>query len=72
MISGRSHFLLRDPTHKRMKVEEVKELVASNYKVDIENAELFGEIEEMKEKLNEYKMVHLEDMKYKDAVDQLI
>ena len=55
-----------------MKVEEVKELVASNYKVDIENAELFGEIEEMKKKLNEYKMVHLEDMKYKDAVDQLI
>ena len=55
-----------------MKVEEVKELVASNKKMDIENAELFGEIEEMKEKLNEYKMVHLEDIKYKDAVDQLI
>ena len=55
-----------------MKVEEVKEFVASNNKMDIENAELFGEIEEMKEKLNEYKMVHLEDMKYKDAVDQLI
>ena len=55
-----------------MKVEEVNEFVASNNKMDIENAELFGEIEEMKEKLNEYKMVHLEDMKYKDAVDQLI
>ena len=55
-----------------MKIEEVKDLVSSNNKLDIENVELFDKIDEMKEKLNEYKMIHPEDMKYKDAVDQLI
>ena len=36
------------------------------------NAELYPEIVDLKEKLNEFKMMHVEDMQYKEAVEGLI
>ena len=55
-----------------MKIEEVKEIVASQNTLDIENAELFSQIQDLKKKWNEYRMMHQEDLKYKDAIDKLI
>ena len=72
MVGGRSHFLLKPPSGKRRKEEETKEIFATTDDQDIKNAELYYEVKKLKEKINEYKMIQLEDAKYKGIVQNLI
>ena len=57
---------------EKEKKEESKEILASSDDQDIRNAELRAEVEKLKELINEYKMIHIEDMKYKEIVQGLI
>ena len=71
-MTGRSHYLLRPPTHKRVKLEEYKEIILSNEQLDLEKSELILEIDDLKQKLNEFKMQRLEDTKYREDMEELI
>ena len=51
---------------------ESKVIIAFNNESDIREAELYSEVAQLKEKLTEYKMIHLEDIQYKDIVDKLM
>ena len=63
---------MRDPSKKRRKLEEVKELELSNYDLDIKNATLQQEIDGLKSEVIEYRDRLGENMKYKDIVQNLI
>ena len=69
---GRSHFLLRNPSNKRRKREESKEILAFDHFEKIKEAEYQTEIYSLKEKINEFKMIQLEDSKYREIVENLI
>ena len=72
VVGGRSHFLLKQPNLRKRKYEEIKEIVASSNEDDIREAELISEVQLLKERINEYKMIQLEDSKYKEIVENLI
>ena len=55
-----------------MKVEENKEIVLVHSDLQEENNELVLEIQELKNLVNEYKMLHLEDLEYKEKYNDLI
>ena len=63
---------MRDPSKKRRKLEEVKELELSNYDLDIKYATLQQEIDGLKSEVIEYRDRLGENMKYKDIVQNLI
>ena len=71
-MHGRSHLLLRNSGKKRMKVEENKEIVLVHSDLQEENNELILEIQELKNLVNEYKMLNLEDLEYKEKYNDLI
>ena len=71
-INGRSHFWLRNPRKRSKPIEEEKEVLASNHELDIKNAELNNEINILSEKINEYKILYLENLKYKEKIEDLI
>ena len=72
VVHGKSNLLIGDPRRKRRKEEEFKELEISNYDLDIKNAELADIINELKDKIAEYRDVQRESIKYKEIVDNLI
>ena len=72
VVGGRSHSLLKQPNLKKRKYEKIKEIVASSNEDDIREAELISEVQLLKERINEYKMIQLEDSKYKEIVENLI
>ena len=43
-IPGRSHFILREPSHKRVKFSDLNEIIASREQNDVENSELYNEV----------------------------
>ena len=63
---------MRDPSKKRRKLEEVKELELSNYDLDIKTATLQQEIDGLKSEVIEYSDRLGENIKYKDIVQNLI
>ena len=67
VVKGRLYFLLHQPTHKRIKIDELKEITASFKQSNIENVELYTEIQILKGKLNEFKTINIENMKYREA-----
>ena len=72
VVGERSYFLLKQPNLRKRKYEEIKEIVASSNEDDIREAELISEVQLLKERINEYKMIQLEDSKYKEIVENLI
>ena len=72
VIKGRSYFLLLQPTHKRMKIDEINEIHASLKEYEYNNNQLSDQINNLIEKLNEFKHQHLENLKYKEAEMKLI
>ena len=71
-MNGRSHLLLR-PANKRRKLnEESKEIIAARGDFESENNELYCQIEDLKTKVNEFKMLYLETLKYKEQVEDLM
>ena len=71
-MHGRSHFLLRNSGRKRKKLEESKEIEAIVNEGAVREAEMMAELDNLKERINEYKMIQIEDSKYKEIVDSLI
>ena len=72
VVGGRSHFLLKQQNLRKRKYEEIKEIVASSNEDDIRETKLISEVQLLKERINEYKMIQLEDSKYKEIVENLI
>ena len=72
MVHGRSHFLLRKPGQSKRKFEETKESVATDDFYDVKVGQLTQEIDDLKEKIHEYRMIQIEDAKYKRIVDTLV
>ena len=72
MINGRSNYLLREPSRKRAKYNEYKELELTNNDLDQKNAELYAEIDSLKDKVNEYKMLHIEALAAKEKLEKNI
>ena len=64
--------LTREPSKRKRKLEEVKELEHTNYDLDIANARIQQEIDDLKGQVIEYKDRLNESMKYKDIVQNLI
>ena len=71
VIHGKSHLLIREPSKRKRKFEEVKELEHTNYDLDIANATMQQEIDYLKDQEIEYKGRLNESMKYKDVVQYL-
>ena len=64
VINGRSHLLIR-PSVKRKKIEEeTKKVVAFYHDLEEENRDLYCQVDDLKQKANELKMLYLENMKY--------
>ena len=63
--SRKSNFLIGVPRKKRRKEEEYKELELSNYDFDVRNAELVGTIDQLKDRIIEYKEIQRDGTKYK-------
>ena len=72
VVNGRSHFLLRPPNKRRKIEEESIEILASKADLELENIEMPYQIENLKAKANEFKMLYLENLKYKEQVEDLI
>ena len=47
----------------------MKELTISNYELDVQNSKLACVVQGLKKKVNEFKMMHHEDLKYKEIVE---
>ena len=65
VVHGKSKFLIGVPRKKRRKEEEYKELELSNYDFDVRNAELVGTIDQLKDRIIEYKEIQRDGTKYK-------
>ena len=72
MVHWKSHLLIRPQREKRPKLEESKEIEWSNYGLDIANATLQHEVDEMNQKLVEYKVMLNDSQKYQEIVENLI
>ena len=48
VLQGRSHFLLRQMSHKKVKLSDLKEIIASSDKNKNENIELYIEVQDLK------------------------
>ena len=66
------HFLLRSPNKKKKIEEESKEILVSKADLELENSEMLYQVEDLKAKANEFKIVYLEILKYKEQVEILI
>ena len=58
---GRSNFLLLPPTRKRAKIEEMKEIELVENEEYFKEAQYLKEITELESKINEYKVIQIED-----------
>ena len=47
-------------------------MLISNSELDIRAAELVVQVQQLKEKANEYKILYIEHIKYKEKIDELI
>ena len=72
MIHGRSKFLLRNQQNKRPKLEEQKEVEMAIIDLDKANAEMYEEIHDLKQQIVELKNMNIENIQYKDKIDNLI
>ena len=71
-IHGRSHFLLAEKRKKKRRMEEEKENVLFDHDIEEKNNELSLEVDDLKQKLGEYKMMYKEALKHKETVEALI
>ena len=72
MIHWRSKFLLRNQQNKRPKLEEQKEVEMAIIDLDKANAEMYEEIHDLKQQIVELKNMNIENIQYKDKIDNLI
>ena len=64
--------MLRDPSRKRAKFEETKEINLQRIEDSSLNQQICKAIDDLKELLDEYKAKHAEDLKYKRKIDELV
>ena len=67
-----SNFLLRNPPKKRPKLEELKEVEMVNIDLDQANAQLYAEVNDLKQQINELKAINIENLQFKDKIESLI
>ena len=53
-------------------VEETKEILAFDHDLEIKNNEFYSEILSLKDQVLEYKALHIESLKYKEKLDELV
>ena len=63
--------MLRQPSHKRIKNADLKEIIASRDQNENDNNELYAEVQDLKEKLKEFKMMQLDNLKYREIIENL-
>ena len=63
---------MREPSGKRKKYEERKEVIVSDNELDVSNARLSEEINDLKSELTKYKEEIQKGMKYKEMIEDLI
>ena len=63
---------MREPSGKRNKYEERKEVIVSDNELDVSNARLSEEINDLKSELTKYKEEIQKGMKYKEMIEDLI
>ena len=63
---------MREPSGKRKKYEERKEVIASDNDFDVSNARLSKEINDLKSEQTKYKEEIQKGMKYKEMIEDLI
>ena len=63
---------MREPSGKRKKYEERKEVIVSNNELDVSNARLSEEINDLKSELTKYKEEIQKGIKYKEMIEDLI
>ena len=66
VVNGRSHLLLRPQNKWRKLEEESKEIIATRDSLESENNELYSQVEDLKAKVNEFRMLYLENLNYKE------
>ena len=62
---GRSNFLLRNSPKKRPKLEELKEVEMVNIDLDQANAQLYAEVSDLKQQINELKAINIQNFSTK-------
>ena len=72
VINGRSHLLIRLSVKRRKLEEETKEVVAFHHDLEEENRDLICQVDNLKQKANEFKMLYLENLKYKEQMQDLV
>ena len=72
MVHGRSHLLIRPKAKRRKVEEETKEAIVFNNDLEEDNKNLYLKVEDLKQKANEFKMLYLENLKYKEQMQDLI
>ena len=72
VVNGRSNFQQKHPQSKRSKPAEMKDLEMMNFNLDKNNAELAMEIEDLNRKVVELRTLHIEDLHYKEKIEELI
>ena len=53
-------------------VEETKEILAFDHNLETKNNELYSEILSLKDQVLEHKALHIESLKYKEKLDELV
>ena len=59
MINGRSHLLIRLSVKRRKLEKETKEVVAFHLDLEGENRDLYYQMDDLKQKANEFKILYL-------------
>ena len=71
VVKGRSHLLLRHSNKRKKTDEEQKEVLLFPHDLESENNELYAQVEDLKSEVNKFKMFYLENLKYKEQLEDL-
>ena len=71
VVKGRSHLLLRHSNKRKKTEEEQKEVILFPHNLESEKNELYGQVEDLKSEVSQFKMLYLENLKYKEQLEDL-
>ena len=71
VVKGRSHLLLKNSRKRKKLEEEENEVLAFNCDFKTKNNELYSQVEDLESEVNQYMMLYLENLKYKEQLEYL-